>query len=167
MRARDGRCPPIAAEPGHLTGAGSGLCQGEGSAAHVGGFDAEHITTRTIVDDERTHHTHGYPSDDFDDWILFRDLLRRDAGARRAYAEAKRVLVGRLNGDRGSYVEAREPARPEATATTARVARRSEARPRIRVPERTGAAVNRAQWCRTGRMATYVPSDPRRMDVRP
>lgn len=74
-----------------------------------GGFHADHLMVRKVVGDERAHHVHFrvYPSDEFDDWTLFRDLLRRDEAARRSYAEEKRLLARRFYNDRGSYVEAK------------------------------------------------------------
>lgn len=73
------------------------------------GFHDDHQFLRKIVGDERTHHLHAvlHPSAEFDDWILFRDLLRTDAGARAEYAEEKRRLAARFYSDRGAYVEAK------------------------------------------------------------
>lgn len=74
-----------------------------------GGFHEHHLMARKIVEDERTHHLHTrvHPSDEFDEWILFRDLLRRDPGARAAYSAEKRRLAVRFYDDRGAYVEAK------------------------------------------------------------
>lgn len=74
-----------------------------------GGFHEEHLMVRKIVGDERAQHVHFrvYPSAEFDDWILCRDLLRRNAAARRLYANEKRMLASRFYNDRGSYVEAK------------------------------------------------------------
>lgn len=73
------------------------------------GFHPQHQFLRKIVGDERTHHLHAvvHPSYEFDDWIIFRDLLRGDAAARRAYVEEKRRLAARFYTDRGAYVEAK------------------------------------------------------------
>ena len=73
------------------------------------GFHDDHLMVRKIVGDERAQHVHFrvYPSAEFEDWILFRDLLRRDESARGAYADEKRELATRFYEDRGSYVEAK------------------------------------------------------------
>jgi GrpB-like predicted nucleotidyltransferase (UPF0157 family) len=67
------------------------------------------VMVRKIVGDERAQHVHFrvYPAAEFDDWILFRDLLRRDESARSAYADEKRALATRFYADRGSYVDAK------------------------------------------------------------
>lgn len=74
-----------------------------------GAFHDHHLMIRKIVGDERVHHVHFrvYPAEEFDDWVLFRDLLRRDKSARKAYSDEKRALAKRFYTDRGSYVEAK------------------------------------------------------------
>ena len=73
------------------------------------GFHDDHQFLRKIAGNERTHHLHAivHPSAELDDWIVFRDLLRTDAGARAEYAEEKRRLAERFYSDRGAYVEAK------------------------------------------------------------
>jgi GrpB-like predicted nucleotidyltransferase (UPF0157 family) len=73
------------------------------------GFHADHLFLRKIEEDERTHHLHAivWPSDEFDAWVAFRDLLRTDAGAAAEYAAVKRELAARFYNDRGAYVEAK------------------------------------------------------------
>ena len=73
------------------------------------GFHDDHLMIRKIRGDERTHHVHFrvHPDAEFDDWIRFRDLLRRDEEARRAYADEKARLAERFYRDRGSYAEAK------------------------------------------------------------
>jgi GrpB-like predicted nucleotidyltransferase (UPF0157 family) len=48
-----------------------------------------------------------YPSDEFDEWLEFRDLLRRDPVARDQYASVKTELAQRFYSDRGGYVDAK------------------------------------------------------------
>ena len=74
-------------------------------------FDDDHLFLRRIEDDERTHHLHVISSSclDLNDWLDFRDLLRRDSSTARRYAEVKRTLAHRYYTDRGAYVEAKTP----------------------------------------------------------
>ena len=74
-------------------------------------FDDDHLFLRRIEDDERTHHLHVISTlcPDLDDWLDFRDLLRRDPSAARRYADVKRALADRYYTDRGTYVEAKTP----------------------------------------------------------
>jgi GrpB-like predicted nucleotidyltransferase (UPF0157 family) len=73
------------------------------------GFHDDHLLARKIVGDERAQHVHFrvWPSEEFDDWVFFRDLLRRDDDARRSYAEEKRALAERFYNNRCSYTEAK------------------------------------------------------------
>lgn len=73
------------------------------------GFHHDHVFLRKIVGDERTHHLHVivYPSDEFNEWIAFRDYLRANPEAAQVYADEKRRLAARFYADRGPYVEAK------------------------------------------------------------
>jgi GrpB-like predicted nucleotidyltransferase (UPF0157 family) len=72
-----------------------------------GGFHDDHLMVRRVANGERTHHLHFrvYPSDEYEDWIAFRDLLRSDPTAVAAYAAVKRQLAARHYADRNAYVD--------------------------------------------------------------
>ncbi|MGH9224523.1 MAG: GrpB family protein [Acidimicrobiales bacterium] len=84
------------------------------------GFHADHLFLRKIAGDERTHHLHVivWPSDEFEEWIAFRDLLRNEAQAAAEYAAVKRELAARHYNDRGAYVEAKSGTVRRLLATT-------------------------------------------------
>lgn len=74
-------------------------------------FDEHHLFLRRIEDEERTHHLHVVSTScsELDDWLEFRDLLRRDPQAARRYGELKRAMAERHYTDRGAYVDAKTP----------------------------------------------------------
>jgi GrpB-like predicted nucleotidyltransferase (UPF0157 family) len=74
-----------------------------------GGFHDDHRMVRKVVGGERTHHLHFrvYPSAEFDEWLEFRNLLRRDPVALQRYASVKTELAQRFYSDRGGYVDAK------------------------------------------------------------
>lgn len=67
-------------------------------------FNDEHLFLRRIEDDERTQHLHVISDTcrDLDDWLEFRDHLRRDREAARRYAVAKRAAAQSHYADRGA-----------------------------------------------------------------
>ena len=74
-------------------------------------FHDEHLFLRRIEGDERTHHLHVVSDTcrDLDDWLAFRDYLRREPDAARRYAEVKVAAAERHYGNRGAYVDAKSP----------------------------------------------------------
>lgn len=64
-----------------------------------------HLFVRESRPHVRTHHLHLITRDDpqWGMYLRFRDLLRRDAAARRAYLDEKRALAARHARDREAY----------------------------------------------------------------
>jgi GrpB-like predicted nucleotidyltransferase (UPF0157 family) len=58
----------------------------------------------------RTIHVHivGYGTEDWKDYVVFRDMLRAQPAARMRYAEVKRTLAERFADDRESYRSAKD-----------------------------------------------------------
>ncbi len=65
-------------------------------------FDEHHLFLRRIEADERTHHLHVVSTScsELNDWLEFRDLLRRETRAARWYGELKRAMAERHYADR-------------------------------------------------------------------
>jgi len=74
-------------------------------------FHDEHLFLRRIEGGERTHHLHVVSATcrDLDDWIEFRDVLRRSSDAVRRYSESKCALAAQHYSDRGAYVDGKTP----------------------------------------------------------
>lgn len=75
-----------------------------------GGENGGHLFVRELTPDVRTIHLHVVVQDgqQWRNYLLFRDLLRRDAGIRKRYAELKKQLGTTFRNDRKAYTAAKE-----------------------------------------------------------
>jgi len=74
-----------------------------------GGSSGGHIFVRESAPEIRTHHVHlmALADPQWEAYLIFRDYLRRDMGARRSYFAAKQSLAKRFPMDRKAYTDAK------------------------------------------------------------
>ena len=74
-----------------------------------GGADGGHLFVKERSPDVRTIHLHvvEHNGTQWRNYLLFRDLLRRNPGIRKQYAELKQELGARFRHDRKSYTAAK------------------------------------------------------------
>lgn len=74
------------------------------------GSNGGHLFVREARPHVRTHHLHLVARDDpqWSAYLLFRELLRNSAAARRAYLREKRVLAARYARNREAYTDGKD-----------------------------------------------------------
>jgi GrpB-like predicted nucleotidyltransferase (UPF0157 family) len=74
-----------------------------------GGNDGGHLFVRESSPDVKTVHLHVVAKDDpqWEEYLLFRDLLRGDPGIRQRYGDLKEQLAERFPDDRESYTSSK------------------------------------------------------------